>query len=89
MKRISVVQSKSALRKASKERQYGMNAIERFGSCASGIVDLFAQFCEDSMELPPKSGRGCRMQKEHIELCFGKFYQAMREFMDIEGKKGD
>jgi hypothetical protein len=84
MKRVSEVQAKISLRKANEERQYGNNAVPRFGSCAGKIIDLFAQFVEDEMTVPPKGGRGCRVQKEHIDLCFGKFYQAMREFMDGE-----
>ena len=84
MKRVSEVQAKISLRKANEERQYGNNAVPRFGTCAGKIIDLFAQYVEDSMTVPPKGGRGCRVQKEHIDLCFGKFYQAMREFMDAE-----
>ena len=86
MKRVSEVQAKISLRKANEERQYGNNAVPRFGNCAGKIIDLFAQFVEDEMTVPPKGGRGCRVQKEHIDLCFGKFYQAMREFMDGEEK---
>tara|TARA_R110002012_G_C11600904_1_gene607271 strand:- start:854 stop:1006 length:153 start_codon:yes stop_codon:yes gene_type:complete len=47
-------------------------------------MDLFAQFIEQNMTIPPNGGRGCRISKEHIELCFGKFYRGMREFMDGE-----
>tara|TARA_A200000159_G_scaffold162692_1_gene187152 strand:+ start:6665 stop:7135 length:471 start_codon:yes stop_codon:yes gene_type:complete len=86
MKRVSDVQSKKSLRTANEDRQYGNNAVPRFGTCAGKIIDLFAQYVEDSMTVPPKGGRGCRVQKEHIDLCFGKFYQAMREFMDGEEK---
>jgi hypothetical protein len=86
MKRVSDVQSKKSLRTANEDRQYGNNAVPRFGTCAGKIIDLFAQYVEDSMTVPPKGGRGCRVQKEHIDLCFGKFYQAMREFMDSEQK---
>ena len=86
MKRVSDVQSKISLRAANEDRQYGHNAVPRFGNCAGKIIDLFAQYVEDSMTVPPKGGRGCRVQKHHIDLCFGKFYQAMREFMDSEQK---
>ena len=84
MKRISEVQAKKSLRSANEERQYGMGAVPRFIGCAGKIVDLFAIFVEQQMTVPPKGGRGCRVQKEHIDLAFGKFYQAMREFMDGE-----
>ena len=84
MKRVSDVQSKISLRAANKDRQYGHNAVPRFGNCAGKIIDLFAQYVENNMTVPPRGGRGCRVQKEHIDLCFGKFYQAMREFMDSE-----
>ena len=86
MKRESEVQAKISMRKANEERQYGNNAFRRFGTCAGKIIDLFEQYVEDEMTVPPKGGRGCRVQKEHIDLCFGKFYQAMREFMDSESK---
>lgn len=88
MKRVSDVQSKISLRAANEDRQYGQGAVPRFGNCAGKIIDLFAQYVEDSMTVPPKGGRGCRVQKEHVQLCFGNFYQAMREFMDNE-KKGE
>jgi hypothetical protein len=84
MKRVSEVQAKKSLRMANEERQYGDKAVPRFGHCAGKIIDLFAQYVEDEMKVPPKGGRGCRVQREHIDLCFGKFYQAMREFMDGE-----
>lgn len=88
MKRVSEVQAKISLRAANEDRQYGQGAVPRFGNCAGKIIDLFAQYVEDSMTVPPKGGRGCRVQKEHVQLCFGNFYQAMREFMDNE-KKGE
>ena len=47
-------------------------------------MDLFAGYIEQEMKVPPRGGRGARVQSEHIELCFGKFYQSMREFMDEE-----
>ncbi len=91
MRRISEVQCKKSLRLANKDRQYGNGAVQRFGTQAGTIVDLFAQYVENEMKVPPNGGRGCRVQKEHIDLCFGKFYQAMREYMDEETniKKGE
>lgn len=83
-RRVSEVQAKISLRTANKDRQYGQGAVPRFGTCSGKIIDLFAQYVEEEMTVPPKGGRGCRVQKEHIDLCFGKFYQAMREFMDGE-----
>ena len=88
IKRISEVQAKKSLRSANEDRQYGQGAVPRYIVAGSKIMDLFATFVEQEMTVPPKGGRGCRVQKEHIDLCFGKFYQAMREFMDEE-KKGD
>ena len=88
VKRISEVQAKKSLRSANKERQYGNGAVPRYIVSGSKIMDLFASFVEEQMKVPAKGGRGCRVQPEHIDLCFGKFYQAMREFMDEE-KKGD
>jgi hypothetical protein len=83
-KRMSEVQAKKSLRSANQERQYGMGAVPKYITCGSKIMDLFATYVEQEMKVPPKSGRGCRVQPEHIERCFGKFYQAMREFMDGE-----
>ena len=87
VKRMSEVQAKKSLRSANPDRQYGMGAVQRYITCGSKIMDLFAKYVEQEMKIPPKSGRGCRVQPEHIERCFGKFYQAMREFMD--GEKND
>tara|TARA_R110001592_G_scaffold13564_12_gene61959 strand:- start:1881 stop:2144 length:264 start_codon:yes stop_codon:yes gene_type:complete len=84
MRRVSEVQAKISLRKANEDRQYGNNAVPRFGTNAGKIIDLFAVYVEQQMKVAPKGGRGCRVQPEHIDLCFGKFYQAMREFMDGE-----
>lgn len=85
-KRISEVQAKKSLRSANEERQYGNGAVSRYIVAGSKIMDLFAVYVEQEMKVPPKGGRGCRVQKEHIDLCFGKFYQAMREFMDSQPK---
>ena len=81
---MSDVQTKKSLRRANPLRKHSEGAFNEFKFSASELVDLFAQYVEDSMTVPPKGGRGCRVQKEHIDLCFGKFYQAMREFMDSE-----
>ena len=83
-KRISEVQAKKSLRSANNERQYGQGAVSRYIVSGSKIMDLFAVFVEQEMKVPPKGGRGCRVQPDHIDNCFGKFYQAMREFMDGE-----
>ena len=48
------------------------------------MVDLFALYIEQRMPLPPNSGRGCRVQLPHVEMAFGRMYQAMRQFMDDE-----
>jgi len=88
-KRISEVQAKKSLRSANKKRSYGSGAVDRYIVLSSKIMDLFAVYVEQTMKVPPKGGRGARVQPEHIELCFGKFYQAMREFMDEENKGDD
>lgn len=84
MKRVTETQGRNALRKASKDRQFSQGTAQRFAVRVSDIVDLFAKYVEDKMPMPPNSGRGCRMTKEHIQICFGEFYQAIREFMDGE-----
>ena len=71
-KRMSEVQAKKSLRSANQERQYGMGAVPRYITCGSKIMDLFATYVEQEMKVPPKSGRGCRVQPEHIERCVGK-----------------
>ena len=38
MRRISEVQAKKSLRNANKDRQYGHNAVPKFGSCAGKII---------------------------------------------------
>jgi len=88
IKRVSEVQAKKSLRSANPDRSYGQGAVSRYIVSSSKIMDLFATYVEETMKVPPNGGRGCRVQPEHIDLCFGKFYQAMREFMDEE-KKGD
>ena len=42
MRRVSEVQAKISLRKANEDRQYGNNAVPRFGTNAGKIIDLFA-----------------------------------------------
>tara|TARA_R100001463_G_scaffold30575_2_gene69545 strand:- start:3819 stop:4121 length:303 start_codon:yes stop_codon:yes gene_type:complete len=88
-KRISELQAKKSLRKANKERSYGSGAVDKYIVCSSKIMDLFAVYIEQEMKVPPRGGRGARVQPEHIDLCFGKFYQSMREFMDEEGVMKD
>ena len=84
MKRVSEKSAKRSLRSANEKRQYDMGSIQKFGICSGKIMDLFAKYVEQKMTVPPNGGRGCRITKEHIELCFGNFYQGMREFMDGE-----
>lgn len=83
-KRLSETQAKKSVRKANKDRQYAHGALPKFIGCSSKIVDLFAKYVEQEMKVPAGGGRGCRVKDTHIELCYGKFYQAMREFMDGE-----
>ena len=87
-RRVSEVQAKKSLRSANQDRSYGNGAVSRYMLSSGKIMDLFAVYVEQTMKVAPKEGRGSRVQPEHIDLCFGKFYQAMREFMDEE-KKGD
>jgi hypothetical protein len=83
-KRVSEVQAKKSLRSANEDRSYGNGAVGKYIVASSKIMDLFAVYVEQTMKVAPKEGRGSRVQPEHIDLCFGKFYQAMREFMDGE-----
>ena len=84
MKRVTETQGRNALKAANKDRQYSQGTTEKFAVLSSDIVDLFAKYVESKMEMPPNSGRGCRMTKQHVELHFGTFYRKIREFMDGE-----
>tara|TARA_R100001510_G_C7640014_1_gene197725 strand:+ start:180 stop:701 length:522 start_codon:yes stop_codon:yes gene_type:complete len=85
--KISELQAKKAVRKANPERQWGNShgqSLTKFRAKAGELVDLFALYIEQRMPMPPNSGRGCRVQLPHVEIAFGKMYQAMRQFMDDE-----
>jgi hypothetical protein len=89
MKRISVVQAKKSLKKANEDRQYGHGSIDLFINCSADLMDLFAQYLESQMTVPPRKGAGSRVQKLHVELAYGRFYKAMRDFMDKEGEEDE
>jgi len=85
--KISELQAKKAVRKANPERQWGNShgqSLTKFRAKAGELVDLFALYIEQRMPMPPNSGRGCRVQLPHVEMAFGRMYQAMRQFMDEE-----
>ena len=85
--KISELQAKKAVRKANPERQWGNShgqSLTKFRAKAGELVDLFALYIEQRMPVPPNSGRGCRVQLPHVEMAFGRMYQAMRQFMDDE-----
>ena len=75
--RISLLQVKKALRKANPRRQYGHGAAEKFGTKAGEMVDLLALFVETKMPLPPNSGKGCRVQPDHIERYYADIQKMM------------
>jgi len=33
------------------------------------------------LPLPPNSGRGCRVQPEHIDACWGRFQTSLMQLM--------
>jgi len=84
MKRISEVQAKKSLKKANGDRQYGAGSVGLFINCSAELMDLFAQYLESQMTVPPKKGAGSRVQRLHVELAYSRFYKALREFMDGE-----
>lgn len=91
---ISEAAAKKAARKANPERQWGNShgqSLTKFRIKAGELVDLFAEYIEQRMPLPPNTGKGCRVQLPHVEIAFGRMYQAMRQFMDKEEntKKGE
>ena len=92
MSRVLKKNAESALRTAAinngnEGRSMTSDAISKMAICSSMMVDLFAQYVEQT--LPPKGGRGSRIQEPHIELAFGKIYKATRDFMDKENNIGE
>jgi len=88
--RISILQVKKALRKANPDRQYGYGAPEKFRSKASELVDLLALYVETKMVLPPRSGKGCRVQPHHIDEYFVDIQKMMYEaILNASLSKGD
>lgn len=87
-KRVSEVQAKKSLRSANEDRSYGNGAVGKFIIVASDIMDLFAEYIEQQMKVPPKGGRNSRVQPDHIEKYGGRFFKAMTNFVKEE-KKGD
>ena len=53
-----------------------------------GIIDLWASFVELNMKVPARHGRGSRVTKEHIELCWNKFQNIILTAM-LELPNGD
>ena len=86
MSRISEVQAKASVRKANKDRQYGQGTIGRHRKCASELIDLWSAYIEMQMPLPPNSGRGCRVQPNHIDACWGRFQSRLMELF-LEGSE--
>ena len=60
MRRISEVQAKKSLKKANEDRQYGHGSVELFINCSADLMDLFAQYLESQMTVPPRKGAGSR-----------------------------
>jgi len=93
MNRVLRTHAELALRQAAKEsvnvgRSMTHEAIVEMADCSSVLVDLFAKYVEST--LPPKIGRGGRLQVSHVELSFGRVYRAIREFMDrVEDNEGE
>ena len=85
--RINKKESREIFQKTNPERQWGNSngdSMVRFQKRAGEIIELFCQFIEEQMPLPPNSGAGCRVQAQHVDLAYFKLYKAMREFMDGE-----
>ena len=92
MTKISIKEIKKTVRKVNPNRQYGsswrnQNAYNGLALMSGKLVDLFAQYVEEQMVIPPKSGEGCRVQYDHVERCFGKMREAVEKFMAEERKK--
>ena len=92
MVRVLKKNAEFALRNAAQNngnsgRSMTQDAIDLMAINSSHIVDLFAMYVEQT--LPPKGGRGSRIQAIHVSLAFGKKYKAMRDFMDSDTNVGD
>tara|TARA_R100000544_G_C2189199_1_gene40769 strand:- start:99 stop:428 length:330 start_codon:yes stop_codon:yes gene_type:complete len=83
-KRIAESQARASLRKANSKRQYGDGAVPRFQYKSSAIVDLFAKYVDEQMLYEPNTGKGCRVQKHHVESCYIKLRKAISVFMEEE-----
>tara|TARA_R110000751_G_scaffold57476_5_gene121869 strand:- start:1967 stop:2269 length:303 start_codon:yes stop_codon:yes gene_type:complete len=92
IRRMSKEAAKKSIRKANPERQYGNLdndcAVDRFNIECSKIIDLCAEYIESEMKTAPKTGRGCRVQSKHVQLCCHKLKDVIDNFMKEE-KKGD
>ena len=92
MSRVLKKNAEFALRNAAHNngnsgRSMTQDAIDLMALNSSHIIDLFAMYVEQT--LPPKGGRGSRIQALHVSLAFGKMYKAMRDFMDSENNTGE
>jgi len=85
-RRLSQLQARKALRKANNKRQYNSNAVGRFRTKTSEIIDLFALFVEEQMIKAPNTGQGCRVTEHHIETANHKLQQVIIEYMEKERK---
>ena len=85
MKRIiSERDAKKVVKKPNPRRQWGNSegdSIDKFRVCCGDIIELFAIYLEKTMKKEPNTGEGCRVQYNHVEMQFGRFYRHMSDFV--------
>tara|TARA_R100000995_G_C3481338_1_gene124096 strand:- start:1097 stop:1363 length:267 start_codon:yes stop_codon:yes gene_type:complete len=79
--RISEVQTKASVRRANKYRQFEMGALGRHRKYASELIDLWSAFIDMNMEVPAGHGRGARVTKKHIDMCWHRFQGTLLKAM--------
>jgi len=85
--RIAFSQARKAFRQANPKRQVEPDAVKRFQTYTSEIINYFAEYVEDQMLTPHNSGKGCRIQTNHIIASYKTFKINLLEFMREEEKK--
>jgi len=91
--KISELQAKKSVRRANPKRQWGqsyrnMDSLFHFRQFAGDLVDMYAQYIEQRMPIPPGKGRGSRVQYPHVEAAFTQLSNVIRTHMLNELKGG-
>ena len=79
--RIAFSQARKSFRKANPKRQVEPDAVSRFQTNASKLVDLFAKFTDMTMIKPPNSGKDCRIKVLHVDVSYLMFENQLLKVM--------